>query len=153
MIKKLRLGAGVVAVLGIAGVAYAQMAPAQISARQEAMKSQGGAARTLTQMVRGEQPWNQQAAVTALTTINTVAKQIPDLFKDSVAAPADVKTDALPVIWTSKADFDSKAKALDEASGKVLQLAQAGNEAEVKAQFPTIGRACGGCHETYRMKR
>jgi cytochrome c556 len=153
MIKGFRLGAGVVAILGIAGIAYAQMAPAQITARQEAMKAQGGAARTLTQMVRGEQPWNQQAAVQALTTINTTAKQIPTLFKDNVAAPADVKTDALPVIWTNKADFEAKAKALDEASGKVLQLAQAGNEAEVKAQFPTIGRSCGGCHETYRMKR
>jgi cytochrome c556 len=153
MIKGFRLGAGVVAILGIVGVAYAQMAPAQISTRQEAMKGQGGAARTLTQMVRGEQPWNQQAAVTALTTINTTAKNIPDLFKENVAAPAGVKNDALPAIWANKADFDAKAKALEEASGKVLQLAQAGNEAEVKAQFPTIGRSCGGCHETYRVKQ
>jgi cytochrome c556 len=155
MIKGYRWGAaaGVAALLGFAVVAYAQMAPAQITARQEAMKGQGAAARTLTLMVRGEQPWNQQAAVAALTTINGTAKKIPDLFKENVAAPAGVKNDALPVVWTNKADFDAKAKALEEASGKVLAVAQAGNEAEFKAQMPTIGRSCGGCHETYRVKQ
>jgi cytochrome c556 len=152
MINKFRLGAGVIALLGIAGVAYAQMAPAQIMARQEAMKGQGAAAGALTKMVRGETPWDKQAAVTALTTINSTAKKIPALFKESVMAPAGVKNDALPAIWTNKADFDAKAKALEEASGKVLVLAQAGNEAEFKAQMPTVGRSCGGCHETYRMK-
>ncbi len=153
MIKGIRLGAGVVAVLAIAGVAYAQMAPAQITARQEAMKGNGAAAQTMTKMIRGETPWNKDEAVKALTTINNTAKVIPTVFKDKVDAPPGVKNDAKPEIWANKADFDAKAKALEEASGKVLQLAQAGNEAEVKAQFPTIGRACGGCHETYRVKR
>jgi cytochrome c556 len=153
MMKNFRLGAGVIAILGIAGVAYAQMAPAQLTARQEAMKGQGAAAGALTKMVRGESPWNKDEAVKALTTINNTAKKIPDLFKENVAAPAGVKNDAQPVIWTNKTDFDAKAKALDEASAKVLQVAQAGNEAEFKAQMPTIGRSCGGCHETYRVKR
>ena len=153
MIKGFRLGAGVIAILGIASVAYAQMAPAPIMARQEDMKGQGAAAAAMTKMIRGETPWDQAAAVTALTTINATAKKIPDLFKENVTAPADVKNDALPAIWANKADFDAKAKALEEASGKVLVLAQAGNEAEVKAQMPTVGRSCGGCHEGYRLKR
>ena len=152
MIKGFRLGAGVIALLGIAGVAYAQMAPAPITARQEAMKGQGAASGAMAKMVKGETPWDKAAAVTALTTINSTAKKIPDLFKENVMAPAGVKNDALPAIWTNKADFDAKAKALEEASGKILALAQAGNEADVKAQMATFGRNCGGCHETYRMK-
>jgi cytochrome c556 len=105
MIKGFRLGAGVVAILGIASIAYAQMVPAGISARQDAMKGQGAAAAAMTKMVRGETPWDQAAAVTALTTINATAKKIPDLFKENVAAPADVKNDALPAIWANKADL------------------------------------------------
>jgi len=152
MIKGFRLGAGVIALLGIAGVAYAQMAPAPIAARQEAMKGQGAASGAMAKMVKGETPWDKAAAVTALTTINSTAKKIPDLFKENVAAPAGVKNDALPAIWANKADFDAKAKTLEEASAKILVLAQAGNEAGVKAEMATFGRNCGGCHETYRMK-
>ena len=39
-----------------------------------------------------------------------------------------------------------------EASDKLLQLAKANDEAGVKAQFGNVGKACGGCHETYRAK-
>src|SRR4051812_6670856 len=105
MFKGYRLGTvvGVAAVLGMAAVAYAQaQAPAQIAARQEAMKGNGGAAQAMTKMIRGETPWNQQDAVKALTTINTTAKGIPALFKDKVDAPAGVKNDAKPEIWSNK---------------------------------------------------
>jgi len=148
-----RLGAaaaGVAVLLGVAVVAEAQNAPAQITQRQEAMKGQGAAVRTLTQMVRGEQPWNQQAARQAATTINNTAKMIPSLFPQGTGAEAGVKTAALPAIWQNKADFDAKAKTLEEESAKLMA---ANDEAAVKAQFPNVGKACGGCHENYRAKQ
>ena len=139
--------------VAVAVSAQAQMtADATIAARQEAMKGQGGAMRTLTPIVRGEQPWNQAAVVQAATTLNNTAKVIPSVFPAGTG-PDKGKTDALPVIWQNKADFDAKAKALEEASSRLLQLAQAGDEAGAKAQFPNVGRACGGCHETYRLKK
>jgi cytochrome c556 len=137
---------------GIAFVAQAQGAADTITKRQDAMKAQGGAMRTLTPMVRGEQPWNQAAVVQAATTLNGTAKVIPAVFPAGTGPDAG-KTDALPVIWQNKADFDAKAKALEDASAQLLQLAQAGNEAGAKAQFANVGRACGGCHETYRLKK
>lgn len=139
--------------VAVAFTAQAQMsADAAITARQDAMKAQGGAMRTLTPIVRGEQPWNQASVVQAATTLNNVAKAIPGAFPDG-SGPDKGKTDALPVIWQNKSDFDTKAKALEEASGRLLQLAQANDEAGAKAQFPNVGRACGGCHETYRLKK
>jgi cytochrome c556 len=57
------------------------------------------------------------------------------------------------VIWQNWTDFRAKAKALETESEKLLQLAQAGDEAGFKAQFPAVGRSCGGCHETYRVKK
>ena len=153
---KFRFGLTAIAVAAVAGgiaIAEAQTnAGATITARQDAMKAQGGAMRTLTPIVRGEQPWNQQAAVQAATTLNNTAKAIPTVFPQGTGPDAG-KTDALPVIWQNFGDFQAKSKALETESAKLLQLAQAGDEAGFKAQFPAVGRTCGGCHETYRVKK
>ncbi|HEX2113949.1 MAG TPA: cytochrome c [Alphaproteobacteria bacterium] len=153
---KFRFGLTAVAIAAVAGaiaVAEAQTnVAASIAARQDAMKAQGGAMRTLTPIVRGEQPWNQQAAVQAATTQNNTAKAIPTVFPQG-SGPEAGKTDALPAIWQNWADFQAKAKALETESAKLLQLAQAGDEAGFKAQFPAVGRTCGGCHEGYRVKK
>jgi cytochrome c556 len=150
---RLRFELTAIALAALAGgiaIAEAQTnAAAAITARQDAMKAQGSAMRTLTPIVRGEQPWNQQAAVQALTTLNNT---IPAVFPQG-SGPEAGKTDALPAIWQNWADFQAKAKTLETESAKLLQLAQAGDEAGFKAQFPAIGRSCGGCHENYRVKK
>ena len=56
-----------------------------------------------------------------------------------------------PKIWEDKAGFDAKiasfAKAVTEAKAKIKDLDS------LKANFPGIGKECGGCHETYRVKK
>ncbi len=149
MNRVLRLGwastAALALVLGFSLVAEAQAPAPQVEQRQNAMKGLGGANRVLTPIVRGEQPWNQAAVVQQLTTVNTTAKAIPGLF------PATAQGgNALPAIWANKADFDAKAKALEDVSANLLQLAQANNEAGFKAAVGQLGGACGGCHTPYR---
>ncbi|MBV8535287.1 MAG: cytochrome c [Alphaproteobacteria bacterium] len=137
------LAAGVV-------VAQAQNAPAEIiKQRQEMMKANGAAAKTLADMMKGEKPYSQDAAHQAAVTINDNSKKIPSMFPAGSGSEAGVKTGALPAIWQNKADFDEKSKKLEEESAK---LVAANDEAAVKAQFGNVGKACGGCHETYRSK-
>lgn len=139
-----------VALLGIAIMAEAQTAPAQIiKQRQELMKANGAAAATLAKMMKGEQPYSQDAAHQAAVTINNNSKQIPTLFPPGSGSEAGVKTGALPAIWQNKADFEAKAKQLEEESAKMVA---ANDEAGVKAQFGNVGKACGGCHQNYRAK-
>lgn len=146
-------GSIALAVMVFGGAVAAQSGPSQtIGQRQEAMKGLGGAMKTLTPMVRGEQPWNQAEAVKAATAINSVAKVIPQVFPAGSGPESGVKTAALPIIWQQSADYQSKAKALEDASGRLLQLAQSGNSDGAKGQFANVGKACGGCHETYRAK-
>jgi cytochrome c556 len=153
---KFRFGLTTIALAALAGgiaIAQAQTGAAgAIDTRQQAMKANGGAMRALTPIVRGEQPWNQQTAVQAATTLNNTGKAIPSVFPQG-SGPEAGKTDALPAIWQNWSDFQTKAKALETESAKLLQLAQSGDEAGFKAQFPAVGRACGGCHETYRVKK
>lgn len=147
------LAVAVIALAGAAAIAEAQTSAAQrIAQRQEMMKGNGHAMRTLNPMVKGEAPWNQQAAIQAATTLNNSAKMIPGAFPQGTGAEAG-KTDALPSIWQNWADFQAKAKTMEAESAKLLQLAQAGDEAGFKAQFPNVGRSCGGCHEHYRQKK
>lgn len=152
MIRGWRLGAaaaGVAVLAGIVVVAQAQVAPPQIKQRQEAMKANGAAAKTIGDMMKGEKPWDQAAAHQAAVTINSNAKALPGLFPSGSGAESGVKTAALPAIWSKMDDFKAKAKANEDESAK---LVAANDEASFKAQFPNVGKTCGGCHESYRAK-
>jgi len=143
MTKGLRFGlaaAAFAAVLGTALIADAQ-AP-QVAARQEGMKQNGAQMRVLTPMMRGEQPFNLAAAKEAANVLVNSGKRIPGAF-----GPGTEGGNALPAIWTNKADFDAKAKAFEDAA---TRLANAGDEAAAKAAFPAVGQSCGGCHQPYR---
>lgn len=134
------IAAGIAVALGSAIVAQAQSP--LIEQRQNLMKQQAGATRVIVPMVRGEQPFNLAAAKQAASTLAATAKQIPGLFPSGSEGG-----DALPAIWQNKADFEAKAKGLEDAAAR---LAAAGDEPAFKAAFPAVGQACGGCHQTYR---
>lgn len=59
-------------------------------------------------------------------------------------------TKALPVIWTDRATFDSRAAdALREA--RALQaVAAAGNRAGLEDALRTLGASCTACHDRFR---
>ena len=135
------------------GVAVAQSPAASIEQRQAVMKMNGASLKTLVPMARGEQPWNQSAAIQALDTLQKNGVAIPGLFPRGSGSEAGVKTAALPSIWEKFADFQTAAKTLADASENLLKLARANDEAGFKAGFATIGRACGGCHEPFRAKQ
>jgi cytochrome c556 len=143
MIKSLRFGLAAAAFAIVAGSALVAVAQSpQIAARQDVMKQQGAQMRVLTPMMRGEQPYNMAANKQAAEVLVTTAKAIPGAF-----GPGTEGGNALPAIWTAKADFDAKAKALEDAA---TRLAAANDEAAFKAAFPAVGQACGGCHQPYR---
>lgn len=149
--RMMTVAAGLAALLAAGVVAEAQNAPTEIiKQRQEMMKANGASAKALADMMKGEKPYSQQAAHQAAVTINDNSKKISSMFPPGSGAEAGVKTAALPAIWKDKADFDAKAKKLEEESAT---LVAANDEAAVKAQFGNVGKACGGCHETYREKQ
>lgn len=118
---------------------------------QTAMKGNGKNAGALSAMVKGEKPYDQATVDTALAQFEDTAKKLPTLFP---ASSKGVKLDGdyhpSPKIWEDKAGFDAKiasfAKVVGEAKGKVKDLDT------LKATLPVIGKECGGCHETFRIK-
>ena len=134
--------------LGIGAVAAQQD---QVTKTQLAMKSNGKNAGALSAMIKGEKPYDQATVDAALAALEDVANKFSTLFPESIK---DLKPEgdyyASPKVWTDRAGFEdhaaSFAKAVTEAKGKIKDIDA------LKAMLPTIGKQCGGCHETYRVK-
>jgi cytochrome c556 len=85
-------------------------------------------------------------AMRATRAADNLAK-IPSFFP---AGSGTGDTKALPVVWTDRATFDSRASdALREA--RALQaIAASGNRAGLEAGLRTLGAACTACHDRFR---
>ena len=122
-----------------------------VKENQDIMKANAKNLGAMVAMVKGEKPYDQATVDTALAQFEDTAKKLPNLFP---ATAKGVKLDgdysASPKIWEDKAGFDAKiasfAKVVGEAKGKIKDLDT------LKANFPAVGKECGGCHETFRIK-
>ena len=61
------------------------------------------------------------------------------------------ETAADPKIWDDAAGWAAAIKKYDDVT--VAAVAAIKDEASFKAEFGKIGGACGGCHNTYRVKK
>jgi cytochrome c556 len=122
-----------------------------VNQNQTIMKSNGKNAGALAAMVKGEKPYDQATVDAALTQLDDTAKKLPTMFPESVKGlKAAGDYSASPKIWEDKAGFDAHiatfAKAVTEAKASVKDLDT------LKVSLPVIGKSCGGCHETFRVK-
>ena len=137
----------VAALLVATGAVIAQSDP--IAARKELMKGNGKATGGAVKMLKGEAPFDLAVAQAALKVYADTAAKAPALFPDTSKTGGE--TEALPAVWTAKADFEAKFAKL----GKDAEAAMAAikDEASFKAAFPGVLKNCGDCHETYRAKK
>ena len=133
------------------GVGVAQQDP--VKDTQTAMKGNGrNLGAVLSPMFKGEKPYYQAAVDAALTQLDDTAKKLGTMFPASMKdAKWEGDFSPSPKIWEDKAGFDAKiasfAKVVTEAKAKIKDLDS------LKANFPGIGKECGGCHETFRVKK
>jgi len=112
---------------------------------QAFMKGNGKNAGALSAMVKGEKPYDQAAVDAAMAQFEDTASKFPTLFPDSIKGlKADGDYSASPKVWEDKAGFDEHIASF--VKGKIKDLDT------LKVVLPTIGKQCGGCHETYRVK-
>jgi cytochrome c556 len=119
-----------------------------IEQRQNLMKQNGAATRTMAGMLRGQVPFDLNQVQTALRTYAQVGQQFPTLFPEDSKSGNNTK--AIAAIWQNKADFTAQ-------SAKLARDAQAASaaikdEATFKAEMPKVLQNCGGCHNKYQQK-
>jgi len=118
---------------------------------QTTMKATGRAMGSLAPMVKGEKPYDQAAVDTALGQLEDTAKKLPTMFPESIkGVKIEGDYSSSPKIWEDKAGFAAKiesfGKVVTEAKAKIKDLDS------LKANVPAVGKECGGCHETFRLK-
>jgi cytochrome c556 len=136
--------------LGV-GAVMAQAQQDQVKQTQSMMKGNGKNAGALAAMVKGEKPYNQATVDAAMAQFEDTVKKFPTLFPDSIKGmKPEGDYYASPKVWEDKSGFHehiaSFSKTVADAKGKIKDMDT------LKATLPVIGKQCGGCHETYRVK-
>jgi cytochrome c556 len=139
----------VVAAVAIGATAVVAQTADPIAARKELMKGVGGQARNGAQMVRGEAPFDLAKAQSVFKVFAEAGEKLPTLFPDNSKSGGE--TAAAPAIWTAMPDFKAKSEKF-AADSKAAQ-ASVKDLDSFKTAFSAAGQACGGCHETYRVKK
>lgn len=119
-----------------------------IEERKALMKEINGQARTLSNMVKGSEPFDLAKAKAALKVFEANATKAKGLFPDD--SKEGVENRATPAVWANRADFNSKFDAFD----KVVKAATTAitDEASFKAEFAKVDGACDACHKDYRAR-
>ena len=140
-------------VLGVCA-AVAQEDP--IKARKALMKANGDQAKILSDMSKGDKPYDQAAVTKGLAQFQEAAAKMPNLFPDNskseAGSPAADDFSPSPKVWENMVDFKARfAKFGDDAKAASASVKDVDS---LKAALGNIGKNdCGGCHEKYRLKK
>ena len=139
--------AGALAAGAMVGGATLALAQADVvKERQENRKQAGAAMRAIKAVIDAKGP--TAPAVEQAAKLKTLEAAFVKMFP----AGSDKDSKALPVVWTDMAGFQAASKAADAAFDKLAVAAGSGDQAALAAAFADAGKACGACHDKYRVK-
>jgi cytochrome c556 len=149
-----RSGLAVVMALALGGMAGAVLAQAKpetlVKQRQSVMTLQGKYFGPMAGMAQGKIPFNADVVRRNAAFLDNLSRMAWDGFDPSTK---DVKSAALPAIYEQQDKFKEAAARLENEAHKLYEVSRGGDEAAVKAQVGAVGKACGGCHESFRQKQ
>jgi cytochrome c556 len=150
LMKKSLLAAGL-AVAVMSGEALAQAKPETlVKQRQAAMTLQGKYFGPMVGMAQGKIPYDAKIVQRNAGFLDNLSRMPWDGFAESTK---DVKSAALPAVWSDSAKWAEAADRLQNETSKLYAVSRSGDEAAVKAQIGAVGKACGACHESFRQKQ
>lgn len=133
------------------GAVLAQAKPdVLVKQRQAAMTLQGKYFGPMGGMAQGKVPYNAEVIARNAGFLEALSKMPWDGFTPDTQ---EIKTRALPAVFSDTAKFKEAGDRLQTEAAKLAALSKGGDEAAIKAQIGAVGKACGGCHETFRAKQ
>lgn len=142
----LRRFLSVATILALGTVAVAQTDV--VAERRAIMKRNGQMTRVGGQMAKGEIPFDKAKADEIYKDYLDAAARFPTLFPPDSKTGGD--TTASPAVWENKADFDQRF--VDWAAEIRKVQASTQDLDSFRASFGTVTKACGSCHQVYRIK-
>jgi len=116
--------------------------------REWLMKTNGFAMLDLKKILEKGEPFDSQKISKALETIGQASRDIPKAFPPG---SEHVTLQSSLAIWENPGDFESKVKALVEATEKASRDLPK-TTSELTQLLNTLSSDCGDCHKTYRLK-
>jgi len=136
---------------GTAGTVLAQQKPdLMVKQRQSVMTLQGKYFGPMAGMAQGKVPYNADVVKRNAGFLDNLSRMAWDGFDP---ATKDVKSAALPAVFTDQQKFREAASRLESEANKLYEVSRSGDEGAVKNQIAAVGKACGSCHESFREKR
>jgi cytochrome c556 len=139
----------IVAAFILGATAVAAQNVAVIKERQDHLKAIGDAVKPVGAMYKGEADFDLAKVQAALKVIQEKAPLLPPLFPEDSKTGND--TEALPIIWDEKADFESRYKKLGEAA-KAAEASITDEETFPDTWKEVMGN-CSGCHKKFRKPK
>jgi cytochrome c556 len=131
--------------------ALAQAKPEQlVKQRQSAMTLIAKYFGPIAGMAQGKIPYNADVVARNATYLENLAQMPWDGFNEATKGE---KSAARPEVWTEPKKFQEAADRLQGEAVKLAVAARAKDEAGVKAQWGAVGKACGACHDNFRVKQ
>jgi cytochrome c556 len=151
-LKKLVL-AGAAAV-ALCGAAFAQRpapgAARTIQIRQDNYKQMAAALKGIGEQLRSGSPDLARIRPGAALLANR-SVQVLAWFPHGTGPEAGVRTRARPEIWSDAAAFREAGARFVVAARALNSAASAGDHARIRAALPAVQRACGACHDDFRV--
>ena len=102
-------------------------------------------------MAKGEAEYAAEKAKVAAMNLHAAATLDPSsMWIEGTENGAVEGSDAKPEVWTDAEGFASKYDDLQSASAAMMEAAGTDLDA-LKAGMGTLGKACGACHDNYRV--
>jgi len=138
--------------LGVVALDAAAQAKPEVlvKQRQAAMTLQAKYFGPMVGMAQGRVPYSAETVQRNAAFLEMLSKMPWDGFQESTKGE---KSAALPAIWEKAGEFKQAAERFESEASKLAQVAKSGDEGAVKAQIGAVGKACGGCHESFRQKQ
>lgn len=131
----------------LAHLAYAQQKPEiLVKQRQAAMTLIGKYWGPLNAMAQGKAPYSAELAARNARFLDALSQMPWDGFDPGTKGE---KSRALPAIYENPAKFK---EAQERLRGAIAKLVAARDEGAFKAAAGEVGKACGGCHDSFRAK-
>ena len=136
-----------IVILGVTA-AVAQSCPDMIDKRQTLMKRSSDLAKGGSAMIKGEAAFDLAKTKEIFAAFAEDAGAMPTLFPD--CSKTGDHTTAGPAIWDRPDDF----KAVIAKFAADVKAAQDSTKDldTFKASFQSIGKDCGSCHQTFRVR-
>lgn len=118
-----------------------------VEGRQDLMHVLSAQRGVMRDMADAKRPMDAATFTNAANALAALAKMIPEAFVQEGMTPDST---AKPDVWSNKADFAAKAKALSDKAGQIAKLAATDIDG-AGAMAKDISE-CGGCHDVYRIE-